>query len=155
WRRTSRTRSRDSSPAIPSSAREGMASSRHVDAFVRRLEHAVAHEVDGRDRVTLAYSGGLASTLVAMLARKRSALDCVVAGVDGSHGLPRNDAFALHAPGRGHSAWPPGGVGSHSPSRSGGRRRDPGILRTRNRAAESRLHSIAFVRITKPRQSVR
>ena len=61
-----------------------MPSSRRVDAFVRRLEHVIAREVEGRDRVALAYSGGLASTLVAMLARKRCALDCIVAGVDGS-----------------------------------------------------------------------
>jgi len=73
-----------------------MASSRHVDAFVRRLEHAVAHEVEGRDRVALAYSGGLASTLVAMLARKRSALDCVVAGVDGSPDVRAAKAAKAH-----------------------------------------------------------
>src|SRR5437899_10797034 len=61
-----------------------MASSRHVDAFVRRLGDGIAREIHGRSRVALAYSGGLASTLIAMIARKRCALDCVVAGVDGS-----------------------------------------------------------------------
>src|SRR5437870_13061248 len=61
-----------------------MASSRHVDALVHRLETAIAQEIHGRGRVALAYSGGLASTLIAMIARKRCALDCVVAGVYGS-----------------------------------------------------------------------
>src|SRR2546428_2394676 len=61
-----------------------MASSRHVDAFVRRLEDEIAREVHGHNRVALAYSGGLASTLIAMIARKRCVLDCIVAGVDGS-----------------------------------------------------------------------
>ena len=61
-----------------------MASSRHVDALVHRLETAIAQEIHGRGRVALAYSGGLASTLIAMIARKRCELDCVVAGVDGS-----------------------------------------------------------------------
>ena len=61
-----------------------MKSTRGVSAFVRRLEDLIAEEVAGRDRVTLAYSGGLASTLVAMVARKRTDLECIVAGVDGS-----------------------------------------------------------------------
>src|SRR5437867_2824119 len=51
-----------------------MASSRHVDTLVHRLETAIAQEIHGRGRVALAYSGGLASTLIAMLARKRWAL---------------------------------------------------------------------------------
>src|SRR5437899_12852270 len=61
-----------------------MASSRDVDVFVRRLEHRVAQEVKGRPRSALAYSGGLARTLLAMIARKRCALVCVVAGLEGS-----------------------------------------------------------------------
>src|SRR2546426_920666 len=59
-----------------------MASSRHVDAFVRRLEDGIAQEIHARSRVALAYSGGLASTLIAMIARKRCVLDCIVAGVE-------------------------------------------------------------------------
>src|SRR2546422_513319 len=58
-----------------------MASSRHVDALVHRLETAIAQEIHGRGRVALAYSGGLASTLIAMIARKRCELDCVVAAL--------------------------------------------------------------------------
>ena len=49
--------------------------------FVRRLEDQIEVFVDGRDRVALAYSGGLASTLLAMVARKRCDLECFVAGV--------------------------------------------------------------------------
>jgi hypothetical protein len=73
-----------------------MVSSRQIDAFVRRLEHGVAQAIEGRDRVPLAYSGGLASTLVAMLARKRCALDCVVAGVDGSSDVLAGKAAKAH-----------------------------------------------------------
>ncbi len=61
-----------------------MAPPRRVDAFVRRLEDRVAAAIEGTDRVVLAYSGGLASTLVAMVARKRCDLRCFVAGVQGS-----------------------------------------------------------------------
>jgi len=53
---------------------------REVNAFVDRLEDRIEDLVRGRDRVALAYSGGLASTLVAMVARKRCDLECVVAG---------------------------------------------------------------------------
>ncbi len=73
-----------------------MASSRHVDAFVRRLEHRIARVVEGRNRVALAYSGGLASTLVAMIARKRCELECVVAGVDGSPDVLAAKAAKAH-----------------------------------------------------------
>jgi len=73
-----------------------MASSRQIDAFVRRLEQGVVQAIEGRDRVPLAYSGGLASTLVAMLARKRCALDCVVAGVDGSSDVLAARAAKAH-----------------------------------------------------------
>ncbi|HWM52740.1 MAG TPA: asparagine synthase-related protein [Thermoplasmata archaeon] len=73
-----------------------MASSRHVDAFVRRLEDGIAQEIHGRSRVALAYSGGLASTLIAMIARKRSVLDCVVAGVDGSSDVLAAKAAKAH-----------------------------------------------------------
>ncbi|HEX9566506.1 MAG TPA: asparagine synthase-related protein [Thermoplasmata archaeon] len=73
-----------------------MASSRHVEAFVRRLEDAIALELRGRSRVALAYSGGLASTLIAMVARKRCVLDCVVAGVDGSSDVLAAKAAKAH-----------------------------------------------------------
>ncbi|TLZ98257.1 MAG: hypothetical protein E6J97_07410 [Methanobacteriota archaeon] len=73
-----------------------MASSRHVDAFVRRLEDEIAREVHGRNRVALAYSGGLASTLIAMIARKRCVLDCIVAGVDGSPDILAAKAAKAH-----------------------------------------------------------
>ena len=73
-----------------------MASSRDVDVFVRRLEHRVAQEVKGRPRSALAYSGGLASTLLAMIARKRCALVCVVAGVEGSPDLLAARAAKTH-----------------------------------------------------------
>ena len=73
-----------------------MASSRHVDALVHRLETAIAQEIDGRGRVALAYSGGLASTLIAMIARKRCELDCVVAGVDGSSDVVAAKAAKSH-----------------------------------------------------------
>jgi len=73
-----------------------MASSRDVDAFVRRLERRVAREVEGRSRSTLSYSGGLSSTLLAMIARKRCALVCVVAGVEGSPDLQAARAAKAH-----------------------------------------------------------
>ncbi len=73
-----------------------MAASRYIDAFVRRLEDRIAQEVDGPKRVALAYSGGLASTLIAMIARKRCVLDCVVAGVDGSSDVLAAKAAKAH-----------------------------------------------------------
>ena len=73
-----------------------MASSSGVDAFVRRLEHRVAQEVEGHSRGALAYSGGLASTILAMVARKRCALVCVVAGVEGSPDLQAARAAKAH-----------------------------------------------------------
>src|SRR5437879_12943509 len=73
-----------------------MASSRDVDGFVRRLENRVAQEVKGRPRTALAYSGGLASTLLAMIARKRCALVCVVAWIEGSPAVRAARAAKLH-----------------------------------------------------------
>ncbi len=73
-----------------------MASSRDVDAFIRRLERRVAREVEGRSRSALAYSGGLASTVLAMIARKRCALVCVVAGVEGSPDVQAARAAKAH-----------------------------------------------------------
>jgi len=73
-----------------------MASSHDVDRFVRRLEQRVAQEVKGRPRIALAYSGGLASTLIAMIARKRCTLVCVVAGLEGSPDVQAAKAAKLH-----------------------------------------------------------
>ena len=61
-------------------ARDRIGTPREVSAFVRQLEGRIEDLVKGSNRVALAYSGGLASTLVAMVARKRCDLDCLVAG---------------------------------------------------------------------------
>jgi asparagine synthase len=53
---------------------------RAAAVLVQRLEDRVAELVAGQSRVALAYSGGLSSTVVAMVARKRCDLECVVAG---------------------------------------------------------------------------
>ena len=45
-----------------------------------RLDAEIARTVAGRDRIVLAFSGGLGSLLVAALARKRCDLQCVVVG---------------------------------------------------------------------------
>ncbi len=55
-----------------------------VAAFVRRLEERIAREVAGQDRVALAYSAGLSSMAIAMIARKRCDLECFVAGREGA-----------------------------------------------------------------------
>ncbi|TLZ73949.1 MAG: hypothetical protein E6K14_04260 [Methanobacteriota archaeon] len=57
---------------------------RRIDAFVRDVERAIDVAVDGQPRPVLAFSGGLASLLLAMVGRKRSDLRCLVAGVEGS-----------------------------------------------------------------------
>ena len=64
-----------------------MGSPRRIEAFVREVERAVDVAVDGQSRPVLAFSGGLASLLLAMVARKRSDLRCLVAGVEGSADL--------------------------------------------------------------------
>lgn len=61
-----------------------MVGARRVDAFVHRLEDRISASIAGHDRIVLAHSGGLASTLVAMVARKRCDLQCFVAGVEGA-----------------------------------------------------------------------
>jgi len=55
-----------------------------IDTFVRRLEERIAGDVAGQDRVALAYSGGLSSMTIAMIARKRCNLACLVAGREGA-----------------------------------------------------------------------
>src|SRR5437879_4557886 len=85
-RRTSPRHSRDFFRANPRSSRETMPEATRVDAFVGRLEDRIAREVDGQDRVALAYSGGLSSMTIAMIARKRCNLECFVAGREGEPG---------------------------------------------------------------------
>jgi len=61
-----------------------MVAPRDVRTFVARLEERIERVIDGHEHVALAYSGGLASTLVAMIARKRCELNCFVAGTSDS-----------------------------------------------------------------------
>ena len=49
-----------------------------------RLEAYMARAFEGRDRVVLAFSGGLGSLLLAAVARKRGAVECVVVGTRGA-----------------------------------------------------------------------
>jgi hypothetical protein len=49
-------------------------------AFLRRLEDFIGKRTEAHSQVALAYSGGLASTILAMVARKRCELECIVAG---------------------------------------------------------------------------
>jgi hypothetical protein len=67
-----------------------------VDAFVHRLEDRIRRLVPGGGTVSLAYSGGLASTIVAMVARKRCELECVVAGSVGSPDLLAAESARQH-----------------------------------------------------------
>jgi len=60
---------------------------RRIEAFVRDVERAVDIAIDDQQRPVLAFSGGLASLLLAMVARKHSDLRCLVAGVEGSADL--------------------------------------------------------------------
>jgi len=53
-------------------------------ATVKRVEERIRSFLPQRGRVALAYSGGLSSTLLAMLVRKRCELECFAAGVKGS-----------------------------------------------------------------------
>jgi len=50
--------------------------------LVSRLESVVTHAIRGHEGVTLAFSGGLASSLLAAVARKRCTLRCLVVGID-------------------------------------------------------------------------
>ncbi|MGI0150153.1 MAG: hypothetical protein ACREDF_11560 [Thermoplasmata archaeon] len=77
-------------------AHDRIGTPRHVSAFVRRLEDRIEELVEGHDRVALAYSGGLASTLVAMVARKRCELDCLVAGSPESADVRAANAAKQH-----------------------------------------------------------
>ena len=55
-----------------------------IEPFVRQVERAIDVAIDGQSRPVLAFSGGLSSLLLAMVARKRHDLRCVVAGVEES-----------------------------------------------------------------------
>jgi hypothetical protein len=57
---------------------------RGAHEVVERIEERIRSLVPAREQVALAYSGGLSSTLLAMLVRKRYDLQCFVAGVKGS-----------------------------------------------------------------------
>jgi len=50
--------------------------------LVSRLESVVMHAIRGHEEVTLAFSGGLASSVLAAVARKRCTLRCLVVGID-------------------------------------------------------------------------
>src|SRR2546425_187542 len=123
-----------------------MASSRDVDAFVRRLEHRVAHEVTGRPRAALAYSGGLASTLIAMIARKRCALVCVVAGLEGSPDVQAAKAAKLHIDFRVEYAILSRADATRIRPKA---RASEKVSEVRSVTMSDELRSIAFVRITK------
>jgi len=73
-----------------------MGTPRGVLAFLERLEGRMADLLSEETRVVLAYSGGLASTLVAMVARKRCDLVCVVAGVEDSAAVRAAKAAKAH-----------------------------------------------------------
>src|SRR2546421_6752303 len=73
-----------------------MGTPRDVLAFVERVEGRMADLLSEETRVILAYSGGLASTLVAMVARKRCDLLCVVAGVEDSAAVRAAKAAKAH-----------------------------------------------------------
>jgi len=73
-----------------------MGTPRGVLAFVERLEGRMADLLSEETRVILAYSGGLASTIVAMVARKRCDLVCVVAGVEDSVAVRAAKAAQAH-----------------------------------------------------------
>ena len=73
-----------------------MARSRGGRGFVERLEDRVDELVSRHDRVSLAYSGGLASTLLALVARKRCDLICFVAGTSESPDVRAANTAKLH-----------------------------------------------------------
>ena len=61
-----------------------MTGRRPVAAFLAALEAEIESTVERHSRVILAFSGGLGSMLVGMVARKRCDLLCVVAGAEGA-----------------------------------------------------------------------
>src|SRR5207237_10881309 len=69
-----------------------MGTSREVRGFLRRLEDRIEELVPRDDRVSLAFSGGLTSTLLATVARKRGDLICFVAGTPDPPDAPASNA---------------------------------------------------------------
>lgn len=61
-----------------------MPTARDLRAFFSRLDGTIAKDAQAARRVTVAYSRGLASTVVGAFARKRADVRCVVAGTKGS-----------------------------------------------------------------------
>src|SRR5439155_20027785 len=87
------TPSSGSSPSKRRSPRDPMGTSRDVRGFLRRLEDRIEELVPRDDRVSLAFSGGLTSTLLATVARKRCDLICLVARTpDSPDARPANAA---------------------------------------------------------------
>ncbi len=64
--------------------REPMDTESRAARAVARLEADVQRALSGRDRVVLSYSGGLASLVLAAVARKHGDLRCVVVGTRGA-----------------------------------------------------------------------
>jgi len=61
-----------------------MAAESPAGRLLRRLDADVTRSLDGRQRVVLAFSGGLGSLILAALVRKRCDLVCEVVGLPGS-----------------------------------------------------------------------
>ncbi len=57
---------------------------RRIRRLVKGIDADLAAALAGRDRLVLAFSGGLASLVLAALARKRGPLTCVVVGMRGA-----------------------------------------------------------------------
>jgi len=72
-----------------------MASSLGARVLVDWLESEVVRVLGDGDRLELAYSGGLGSTLLAAIARKRCDLTCYTVGLRGSADLRAAEAAAL------------------------------------------------------------
>ena len=73
-----------------------METSRDARGFLRRLEDRIEELVSRDDRVSLAFSGGLMSTLLATVARKRCDLICLVAGTPASPDVRASNAAKQH-----------------------------------------------------------
>lgn len=72
-----------------------MASSLSARVLVDWLESEVARALGDEDRLELAYSGGLGSTLLAAIARKRCDLTCYTVGLRGSPDLRAAELAAV------------------------------------------------------------
>lgn len=67
-----------------------------MEDFIRRLDDRISRPNPAGGRIALAYSGGLASTIVALVARKRWDLECFVAGFEGSADLDAAESARFH-----------------------------------------------------------